>query len=562
MDYTSVKQIIKERFSLGTDGYNSFERLLEKETKEYSFLGENNRSIYKIDKELYPHIDDGFKLLSQLRGFICAYDVTFENYADNKITIKGNNVKIFKVATDYYSNNIKEGFVHHSISETEATFRMCEKIASCDSLNFTELYYLLKKIYKTSEYREIKDFCESTNKKGFEEITSYILQKIFEKIGCYKINFTKELYFVISKNFNDFFLCSNGEGWTSCLNPESSSGFWSSLPFLTADSNRSLCFISDLTEKEYLGVKSLKMFKRGWGELDRNGKINTGIFYPAKEYLNDTFFKKLGIGDKIQSINSSFVSKYPLDVFYNKYNVFDFLYQDDTSFSDNDEEPYLRRNNKNHTIIVKYKGKRDYHMCSFKGGLKKLIEEDSEISKFPGLHFCDECYGIVDENYKISYTLITGEKKKTCSSCMEISMRKQLVQCTLCFEKIADYRSYHIGRDNDDNAVFCSTCRPCAACGEHVKKAVRDMNGNIICEKCSSRGRNDEEYEHENENDGESAPSTAFIPQANMGSGFEAYMASKMMMNSLTDIIEPVPKKKRALSMSQRYEVREEDFDE
>ena len=110
MDYEIVKKIIKERFSLGAEGYSNFEKNLETTVPEYNFTDENKRKIYKIDPSLYRYIDDGYNILLNLRSFASEHTISFSDYSSNKININGNSIKIFKAASDYYHSKIKRSF--------------------------------------------------------------------------------------------------------------------------------------------------------------------------------------------------------------------------------------------------------------------------------------------------------------------------------------------------------------------------------------------------------------------------------------------------------------------
>ncbi len=492
MDYEIVKKIIKERFSLGAEGYSNFEKNLETTVPEYNFTDENKRKIYKIDPSLYRYIDDGYNILLNLRSFASEHTISFSDYSSNKININGNSIKIFKAASDYYHNKIKRSFEKIHFSGRIDNLRFIEMVSNDTNSSFSELFNLINKLYKPSEVKTFKETFDLEEEKNLKTATNFLLLKIFEKIGCYKIKTDKELYFVISTNFNDFFMCSNGEGWTSCLNPESPSGFWSALPFLVADRNRCLCFISDLTEKEYLGVKSIRMFKRGWGELDNAGVINTGIFYPAKEYIDNMFFDSMPIEESIMSIrNSSFRSMYPLSLFYNKYGVFDFLYQDDTCFDFHSEDiVFLRKGRKNHTIIIKNKGTRDYHMCSYKDGLKKLIEEDKTIEEFPGLRFCSICYDILDEEEKIIYNLYEGKKVISCKKCFLLLNETTQIKCDICGNVVPKVLTKVSNRkigENKHRSIICHECYECARCSSFIPKGKEKIyRGIIVCETCKA----------------------------------------------------------------------------
>lgn len=492
MDYEIVKKIIKERFSLGEEGYSNFVKNIEHNVPEYSFTNENKRKIYKIDPSLYHYVDDGFKILNGLSSFISEHNVTFSEYSANKIALKGNSIKIFKAASDFYLRRLKKSWERVGLREEVEGLHFIERVCSDTDCSFMEIFRLINKLYKPSEIKAFRETFNNLENKTLEEATSFLMLKIFEKIGCYKINIEKELYFVISTNFNDFFMCSSEEGWTSCLNPESSSGFWSALPFLAGDPNRCLCIISDLSEKEYLGVKSIRMFKRGWGELDRTGVICTGMFYPAKEYIDDTFYSLMSIEEKIRNISSiSYSSRYPLSIFYNEYGVFDFLYQDDTCFDFSSEEiAFLRRGHKNHTIIVRGKGTRDYHMCSYKEGLKKLIEEGKTIGEFPGLRFCSQCHDMLDEEEKIIYNLVDGKEIISCKSCfMRLNSNTKII-CSSCGAEVnKGVTKISKGRlgENKHRSVICNECHECAKCSSIIPRGEEKVfSGSIVCSRCKN----------------------------------------------------------------------------
>lgn len=488
MDYECVKKIIKERFALGDGGFTSFVENLELKVPEYSFLGDDGRKKYKISKELYPFVDDGFSILAGLASFTSAHNIGFDEYTNNKVLIKGNNVKLFKAATDFYSKPCSSVWSRLAGNSKINDISFAERVMIDASSEAAEPFRLMNKLYKPSEIKAFREVFQNQPKDA-EETISFVLQKIFEKIGCYKVNTSNDLYFVLSRNFNDFFLCSSGEGWTSCLNPESPSGFWSALPFLVADPNRCMCIISDLSEKEYLGVKSIRMFKRGWGELDRNGVINTGMFYPAKEYISNSFFDQMNMEEKIVKMGGSFNSKYPINFFYNEYGVFDFLYQDDTFFNFVDEEiAYLRKGSKNHTIVLKGRGTRDYHMCSYKHGLTKLIEENKTIKEFPGIRFCPTCLQELDEEGKILYTLSDGREITSCRSCISKLSIKTKIKCPCCGEVVEKGLAKVSRIQKDDarvRALTCHNCIECARCSKVFgREEIVDYGSNKVCKKC------------------------------------------------------------------------------
>jgi hypothetical protein len=444
----NLKHLIRKYFSLGNEGYSEFVRLTEKNLSElpdeFYFLSNEAglRKFIEIPKEMLEYIDEGFVVLKSLTSFCDKYKITYEDYYDNRKNVDKQDVKLFKLINSFYNDIYFQEAPHHGINpEYEIDFGMFEAIADRNKM-LKDFIDCFRKYYKPSERENFKRYlyCKHINL-GKDMITE-LTTKIFEKIGSFKIKSNSDLFFVISKNPDDYFLSSYEKGWTSCLNPESSSGLWSCLPFVMSEKGRCILYITDMSPKEYMNVKSFTMFKRSWGiigNVDGVTKIYSQIFYPSKTLIDNTFFQQIGVFDKIENIKENFISKYTLDLFYNSYNIYDYLYQDNTYFiHGKDGRICLRYGNHNHSIlkydddaglqVLKTKWVEEGHTFS------ELVSENKELSNYADSHFCSKCH-----SFGNTFTIKQqGKHLAICSNCFKDLIANGEIVCNSCGSILPD----------------------------------------------------------------------------------------------------------------------------
>jgi hypothetical protein len=460
----NIKYLVRKYFSLGSEGYTDFVRLTEKNISEladeFCFLNNEKelRKFIKIPKEMLEYIDEGFMVLKTLSSFCNEYNISFEDYYENKKNIDKQDVKLFKLINNFYTDVYFNEAPHCGINpEYEIDFGMFEAISD-RSKRLKDFVECFRKYYKPSERENFKKHLSSRSISFGKNIINEITTKIFEKIGNFKIKSNSDLYFVISKNPDDYFLSSYEKGWTSCLNPESTSGLWSCLPFIMADKGRCILYITDMSPKEYMNIKSYTMFKRSWGIIGRvEGitKIYSQIFYPSKTFINNDFFQQLGIFDKIENIKENFTSKYALDLFYNSYNIYDYLYQDNTFFiHGRDSRMYLKFGNHNHNIL-KYDEDLGLQVLKIKWieeghTLSELIEKDKELGDFADSHFCKRCH-----SYGNTFVIKQQERYLSiCSKCFKDAILSGEIKCSLCDSDLTDISDIFKTMDG----VICRNC--------------------------------------------------------------------------------------------------------
>jgi hypothetical protein len=464
----SVKEIIKTKFSLGENGYSEFLKIIKnnyvEHPTEYNFIFDEKeyRKIIRIPDNLKSYIDDGFPILKSLENFCEEFDIGYNEYNAGRVIIKGQERKLFKLMCEFYTPIVKNHLTKLGGNpDYGVSFSLVQDICCNKGNVFKEAFRCFDKYYKPSERKAYQIKLMEKNIESVEGHIVELLTKIYEKIGAFKIKADKDLYLIISKNLDDFFLCSWEQSWTSCLNPESSSSLWSALPFLLSDNGRCIIYITDLTPKEYHGIKSYKMFKRGWGIIGTNGKsekIYTGLFYPSKTRMDNGFYLQMNFDDKIANMENNFISKYPLDLFYNKFNVFDYIYQDDTCFAHGYEgKVRLISGERNHTMFVNTPTRgierKSCHMAEDGHTLSELIEKNLKIEDIPSDHFCPECKKMIYDGRRIN-VLIDGIMKRICNECFDSYIKNGVITCSHCKQQI--------GMQSDililDGSLVCSKC--------------------------------------------------------------------------------------------------------
>jgi hypothetical protein len=460
--YSTVLNIIKKYFSLGK-GYDDFYNIIknnlsvEAGIKEYQFLlsEKDHRKIIKIPSEAKQFLDDGYEIINQLFTFKRRYNITYEDYVENKINDGKQKVKLFKALTSFIIDDINSTFRNLEFHNNLSYDIINNFIYNKNKFATIELLQVFHKYYKPSEQ---KIFYEEVRGSTVETFATKLVAKVSEKIGAFKIKQNKDLYFIISKNLNDYFLCSYEQGWTSCLNPNSTSALWSCLPYIMTDKNRCILYVSDLEEKEYLGIKSLKMFKRGWGltgrENDKEG-IFSGIYYPSKTLINEKIYEILDLKEQYKNITSNFISSYSLELFYNDFGVYDYMFQDNTVFAHGKNGGiYLTAGEKNHSLIY-YNGKtistKQFHFLEENHTLKEVVEKDMEIKDYMNDVFCSFCHQLIGRD-KIAIT-IEGKEQSICQNCFYKMLESNKLHCNECGKPLS-LKNHRI----KDSVLLCGNC--------------------------------------------------------------------------------------------------------
>lgn len=377
-------------------------------------------------------------------------------------------VKAFGYNYDVLDNYIKD---FKPVPELEWVFnsknhRVIRELKDEEKERFDYGFYILQEM-KPDLNISYNDFSENkiTIGKQRRKLFKYINnQKLSEEIGKYKLP-NKKLYLIYSTNFEDFLLSATKNPWTNCNNLENGDFRYTSLGNIFMN-GRFIVYITDLEEKEYLGLKSYKMFFRAYGFINQKSEMVTNIWYPIKKY-----FKADEKSVSVQDTENK-ISKYGFNKIYNNFGIFVYPYLDySVIYSEDDNESIVFQDEYyRFDAEVNFK---DYGRKSYPEYIKfsqNEINFEKDLWKF-----CDNC----------------GSKKEVFTRAFDLNL------CPDCYEKYKKHCNY-CGKDfllkdlkfTEDNKWICSDCQkteykysPVAtcSCGTLIKK-----KGEKECRFCRS----------------------------------------------------------------------------
>jgi hypothetical protein len=268
-----ICSIVENHFYLKNDSIKEFkkniygEKFIAPEFKE--ILGDDLRARKKIKINDFSEEDEAWKKLKKHKLFMDEVSPGFEDLVYNKFEYKKNTYKLNKIFKKIYLPE-KEKFIE------EINGNYCNLRLPVLKKN-NETYY----VYGDEKIKA----CE-IDENTIEKVCEYILE--LRELYFNSSKKRKELEVVISLNFADWFLCSTGESWTSCLNLESDyeKCVWIGLPGLIVDPNMAMLYITNEEKKEYNGIITDKFICRCWmysviDEEDKNNKFFCGREYPV-----------------------------------------------------------------------------------------------------------------------------------------------------------------------------------------------------------------------------------------------------------------------------------------
>lgn len=459
INFGIIDSLVSKHFALSEKSLSMFREVLHNRDKKlkyideqfHSLLDEDLRAYFPVKTEIKETLDDGWSMFTNLfDNFIdnSGIEVTYDNYANNKIVIDKNEAKLFKYIKKWYLER----------SEMER-LKFGERV-SCNIDGF--------------DYHSHTDF-------------DLAFKRASEKIGTMKLP-DKDLKVVLSFNFADWFLVSTAENWSSCLNLESDydACYWSGLPGLITDPNRMLFYVTDGKTKNYRDIVINKSITRTWGLLNSQNIVFPVRHYP-QQIISDkaisTLFPFEVYPGSLNMNNRSFgQAKHTFDDFLTNYlNESVYIYQDDTCFDLCSKKVYINAGGSGyHKIIVdgdrlSLDGDTSYDFC---GGLSELIDSGKSLAECEdsGCECCNcgESYSEDD--------MYWADNGHYCSSCYN----DMYSSCEGCGDSIS----------NDDACFtpsgepYCEHCFHqnyfyCAQCGEvFTNDEARSHNGTDYCDSC------------------------------------------------------------------------------
>lgn len=495
-NFKIIGGLVKDYFSLSKKGLDIFNEALFNHEKRMSYIpekfrsmiGEDYRARFTVDSLLKENLDDGWNVFKNVFNyFMDDHKITYENYVTNKIIVDKNEMKLFKYLKKWYleqASYIQQSTANRASNEVN-----------------------------TSRWEDRDNF-------------EVMFKRVSEKIGTMKLP-NKDLEIVMSFNFADWFLCSTGEEWSSCLNLESDyeACFWSGLPGLITDPNRMMFYITEGNKsKTYRGIRTEKFITRSWGLFGYDNVVYPQRHYPQK-MLEDKAFKNLFPFEVHHEILENYEdfrgNRNITDLITNTYNESIFIYQDYTNFEVVGSKKVMNSNNFVETYnaeVSMVSGGSGYHKIVFGDGepyasediqydytegLSGLIERGTQISDFEDdgstcsdcgdrCHEDDMIWGADESMYCES---CYGEHFVNCEHCGESLWRdnahespRGFYYCEEHFEERFSYcdQCETVVNNNDTNHIDDETL--CDECFEEKY---------TVCDKCDKTVRIDETHDHE-----------------------------------------------------------------
>jgi hypothetical protein len=473
-----ILETVSDYWSLDRSSFDFFKkRLYEPEIDPVyeKYIGEDYRARWPLPNDKLKDLDEGWKYFRMyFRVFSRDKRITYEEFRDNKKLVGKNYVKLGKLLKDYYVNNIDDEFV-----------------------------------------QEMDLGGAHVPHKDAENAISRWVDRKLESIGRVKLP-RGGIEIVLSANFEDWFFCSTGESWGSCLGFDSEYMYWAGLVGLAGDKNRAMLYITDNRKKEPIsGTRVDKILSRSWTLLNEDDNIFFVKFYP-NEYLGINYISDI-TGIDFYDNWGRFRSKHEVDLLYTNSGKSLYPYQDTTDFNSRarligggkghvffhrdsdepvDEEIFRHVDGGLFTLISENRTleefEREFVTCSLCGRVSEFEDDFFEVN---GEFVCDSCF---DENFF------------TCDSCREIHSKEEMnvvettdeLVCNLCFteyysecyicNEIVSKGDIEDAKVDGDRVGVCKSCaesegyEECEECGVlHSKDELHvDEYDTPFCDKC------------------------------------------------------------------------------
>ena len=388
--------------------------------------------------------------------------------------------------------------------------RIARNVYSCDigysefienKVVFKKNLTKIKKVFETI-YKENQDIFEydSTINYTEEKCAKYITDS-FEKIGSYKKS-AKKLQFVISFNPVDWLLASTSENFSSCFNLDNKSGGYQyclGLPFLCGDKNRMMLYITDGTQKNFMGITVDSVQARTWCILDEKNVFSVVKWYPNNSIGVNPIKSITGLENFVSSDCFS-KGKYPLDILSTKKGAVINVYSDMGRWEEGDNGEIWHSGNKKSGQQLFSRSGVDYTNID-----KRSIQFSSPLSG--NLGFSTNGFRIKDWKRKgIHIDMFFPTPKCSCcrkeliGSIVESNGTEEFICCDCHKSKVFKCECGNTGIISENNIEvetvngkkikLCSACskhikeRTCSECGKYSRHLLPATNNKNICECC------------------------------------------------------------------------------
>ena len=479
-----LNELVKKHFSFSKEGYEKFENYLKNPYDKMDDIykniikdTENLKTRFELPAEFSEKFDEGWRVFrGNFPQLIRELAITYDNFRENKIVVNKNERKLVK-------------FLEKFIFEESNDIQRRERFAS---------YY---------QYSYSKDI----------ENAKLHFAKIMNDIGAKKISKGK-MELVFTMDIADWFLCSTGEKWTSCINLESEyeGSYWAGLPGLIGDRNRAMVYITDGSKKTFCGITTDRYISRSWVLLGKNNTIQIVKFYPSS-LIDDRRIKDFTNINFKSELDQNFESKYPIDpiCFANEKTAG--VFQDGYGLCQD-----LKLRYGHHGYNYFYKGKiYSDTIFSCKRGFGAVVKENKTLGDYiireyvcyncgnkiiggnlggdlykdpEGHEYCRGCYtrkffncADCGHTFPIEKVKKNVSGYKFCEECFN----KRYTVCAVCHKEMPKKSDY---LKNAEGKEVCELCfyknAVCCICGNNLgdkKNKVKTKSGKLFCPACSEK---------------------------------------------------------------------------
>jgi len=441
-NYLKIYKIVKNNFGLSETSLKKFElNLFEPniDEKYLKYLDDDLRYRVKVKKEDMGQYDEGWSLFKKyFRDFLCEENLIYPDFLEGIKENNKNKTKLLKLINSYYLAN-------ENWRKLIGYEDPCTKYFEEEDLKQDILYY----------------YNDCSGKKFSNQ----------------------DLELIISLNFSDWFLCSTGETWHSCLSLESSfnGSYWSGLPGTIIDKNRAMLFLTNKNIKEYEDIISYRMLRRTFILLDKMNNFNIVRFFPSGlkiEFIKDYFNNN--ISWKYIDEDENFVSKHKIELFNFKTGDSCFIFIDKTILEGTKESCTIKtsevKENGGYFYFNKNNLLKTGSIFRYDLGLHDLIKTDKIITSFRCEEFyCSNCNDTLyeDEIYR------NQNNEFYCQTCFD----ERYIYCNYC-GSLLDLEEANFSADEYH---YCNDCyeeatTPCSICGQSFSS--RSLNERNECYNC------------------------------------------------------------------------------
>lgn len=420
-----IAGLVEKHFSLNERSVSIFKGNLS-ENKSDGFIrglvGKDLRARFDLPKSELEEFDAGWKFFNE----------TYKSF------LKENRV-------DY------DDFVNGRTKKEEKLFK-----------NITKFYVKYRELF-ASDFK----IMTSTAKEISDDIIDSYLKGYSEKVGTLKMPKGK-MSLVISANFEDWFLCSTGEKWTSCLslNSNYAEAYWSGLPGTIVDSNRVMIYLTDNVGKDFYGIKTDRFIGRCWALLDSKDKFNISKFYPVNSLSNDLISKVCGIN--VKDIDPTFEAKNPFIPLRNKNDYTVFIYIDKGQLKHLGGEEYTIIGSENRGGMFGYNSQHvvsDGTIINYTDGILGLIANNDKLENhYEPIYVCENCgVGLTEDEFHYG-----PDGNIYCNDCFN----ENFFYCSVCGDAHYNSKINYVNNKYGDIDYVCERCfesdavKICENCGE------------------------------------------------------------------------------------------------